>query len=110
MTKISLYARIGCGKIQSLMRALYQKLLAKGKPKKVALVAIMRQLLVMADGGLKSGKPFDVNYQVNGIQTCFLRLYLSITKIQKKRCLLATHQPRFALLVDQRKKRFNRLA
>lgn len=46
-----------------LMKAFYQKLLAKGKPKKVALVAVMRKLLVLAYGVLKSGKPFDVNYQ-----------------------------------------------
>ncbi len=46
-----------------LMQAFYQKLLAKGKPKKVALVAVMRKLLVLAYGVLKSEKPFDVNYQ-----------------------------------------------
>jgi transposase len=46
-----------------LMKAFYTKLLAKGKPKKVALVAVMRKLLVLAYGVLKSGKPFDVNYQ-----------------------------------------------
>ena len=45
------------------MMAFYTKLLAKGKPKKVALVAVMRKLLVLAYGVLKSGKPFDVNYQ-----------------------------------------------
>ena len=46
-----------------LMKAFYQKLLARGKPKKVALVAVMRKLLVLAYGVLKSGKLFDVNYQ-----------------------------------------------
>ena len=46
-----------------LMKTFYQKLLAKGKPKKVALVAVMRKLLILAYGVLKSGKPFDVNYQ-----------------------------------------------
>ena len=46
-----------------LMKAFYQKLLAKGKPKKVALVAVMRKLLVLAFGVLKSEIPFDVNYQ-----------------------------------------------
>jgi transposase len=45
-----------------LMMALYNRLQAKGKPKKVALVAVMRKLLVLAYGVLKSGKPFDVNY------------------------------------------------
>ncbi|MBL1321850.1 MAG: hypothetical protein COA63_012435 [Methylophaga sp.] len=46
-----------------LMKTFYQKLLAKGKPKKVALVAVMRKLLVLAYGVLKSAIPFDVNYQ-----------------------------------------------
>ena len=50
-------------RFNTLMKAFYQKLLAKGKPKKVALVAVMRKLLVLAYGVLKSGKPFDVNYQ-----------------------------------------------
>ena len=46
-----------------LMKDFYERLQAKGKPKKVALVAVMRKLLVLAYGVLKSGKPFDVNYQ-----------------------------------------------
>jgi transposase len=46
-----------------LMLAFYNKLLTEGKPKKVALIAVMRKLLVLAFGVLESGKPFDVNYQ-----------------------------------------------
>lgn len=46
-----------------IMVELYDRLQAKGKPKKVALVAVMRKLLVLAYGVLKSGKPFDLNYQ-----------------------------------------------
>jgi transposase len=46
-----------------LMVQFYQRLLAKGKQKKVALAAVMRKLLVLAYGILKSNKPFDVNYQ-----------------------------------------------
>jgi len=45
-----------------LMHTFYERLLAKGKPKKVALVAVMRKLLVIAYGVLKSEKPFDLNY------------------------------------------------
>jgi transposase len=70
-------SKMGCAKLRKslympalvavrfnpLMHAFYEKLLAKGKPKKVALVAVMRKLLVLAYGVLKSGKPFDVNYQ-----------------------------------------------
>jgi transposase len=47
----------------SLMLAFYNKLLTKGKPKKVALIAVMRKLLVLAFGVLKSRKLFDINYQ-----------------------------------------------
>lgn len=46
-----------------VMRALYEKLLKKGKPKKVALCAVMRKLLVVSYGVLKSGKSFDENYK-----------------------------------------------
>jgi hypothetical protein len=45
------------------MLAFYNKLLTKGKPKKVALIAVMRKLRVLAYGVLKSRKPIDVNYQ-----------------------------------------------
>lgn len=45
-----------------VLRDTYQRLLANGKPKKVALCAVMRKLLVLAYGVLKSGKPFDANY------------------------------------------------
>jgi len=46
-----------------LMKKLYDRLLAKGKIKKVALCAVMRKLLVIAYGVLKSGKPFDPCHQ-----------------------------------------------
>ncbi len=45
-----------------LMTNLYSRLLSKGKPKKLAIVAVMRKLLVIAYGVLKSEKPFDVGY------------------------------------------------
>jgi transposase len=48
---------------RAILKDLYHRLQAKGKPKKVALVAVMRKLLVLAYGVLKSGKPFDLNYQ-----------------------------------------------
>jgi len=41
----------------------YERLLAKGKPKKVALCAVMRKLLVLSFGVLKSGIEFDPNYR-----------------------------------------------
>jgi transposase len=39
--------------------AFYDRLLQRGKPKMVALVAVMRKLLTVAYGVLKSGEPFD---------------------------------------------------
>lgn len=48
-----------------IMIKFYEKLLNKGKPKKVALCAVMRKLLVIAYGVLKSGEEFDVNYKTN---------------------------------------------
>jgi len=45
-----------------LMIDLYSRLLERGKPKKVALCAVMRKLLVLSYGVLKSGKPFDPCY------------------------------------------------
>ena len=41
-----------------IVKAFYQKLVANGKPKKSALVACERKLLMIAYGVLKSGKPF----------------------------------------------------
>jgi len=45
-----------------LMTQLYERLQQNGKPKKVALCAVMRKLLVLSYGVLKSGEAFDVNY------------------------------------------------
>ena len=45
-----------------VVRDFYQKLLANGKPKKVALIASMRKLLVISYGVLKSNTDFDPNY------------------------------------------------
>ena len=40
------------------LRDFYQRLLAAGKPKKVALAASMRKLLVILNGMLKHGSPW----------------------------------------------------
>ena len=45
------------------LKAVYQRLVSNGKPKKVAIVAVMRKLLVLSYGVLKSEQPYDVNYQ-----------------------------------------------
>ncbi len=41
------------------INAFYEKLLSKGKPKKVAICAVMRKLVHIIYGVLKSGKAFD---------------------------------------------------
>ena len=44
------------------MKGFYEKLVAKGKPKKVAICAVMRKLVHIIYGVLKSKTPFDVDY------------------------------------------------
>jgi len=47
-----------------ILKAVYERLVTNGKPKKVAIVAVMRKLLILSYGVLKSEKPFDINYQM----------------------------------------------
>jgi transposase len=54
------------------MLDLYERLQQKGKPKKVALCAVMRKLLVISYGVLKSGQPFDVNLSINSVYYGFV--------------------------------------
>lgn len=42
-----------------VIKTFYQRLLAAGKPKKVALVACMRKLLTILNAMVRSGKPWD---------------------------------------------------
>ena len=46
------------------MVEMYQRLQERGKPKKVAIAAVMRKLLVISYGVLKSGKKYDLDYQI----------------------------------------------
>jgi transposase len=45
-----------------IIRNFYQRLLAAGKPKMLAIIACMRKLLSLAFAILKSKKPFDANF------------------------------------------------
>ena len=45
-----------------VISAFYRKLLSKGKPKKVALVATVRKLLVILNAMLKSGKAWKAKF------------------------------------------------
>ena len=47
-----------------VLKAVYERLVNNGKPKKVAIIAVMRKLLILSYGVLKSEKPFDINYQM----------------------------------------------
>ncbi len=47
-----------------VLKAVYERLVNNGNPKKVAIVAVMRKLLILSYGVLKSEKPFDINYQI----------------------------------------------
>lgn len=46
------------------VRALYERLVARGKPKKVALVACMRKLLVTCNAVLRDETPWRSDYAV----------------------------------------------
>ena len=45
------------------LKAFYQRLISKGKAKKVAVVAVMAKLLKLVYGVLKHNKPFDPDYK-----------------------------------------------
>ena len=47
-----------------LMTEFYLRLVANGKPKKVAIIAVMRKLLVICYGVLKSEQPFALDYKL----------------------------------------------
>jgi transposase len=44
------------------IKALYDRLLARGKPKMAAIGAAMRKLAHLCFGVVKSGKPYDSNW------------------------------------------------
>ena len=46
-----------------VIRAFYQRLIAAGKPKKVALIACMRKLLIILNAMVRSGRPWDSSMQ-----------------------------------------------
>lgn len=72
----SMIPRVGCRRLRRLLymaaisaaqhhphlSVFYQRLLASGKPKKVALIAVARKLLMLAQHVLLSGKPYDPKY------------------------------------------------
>ena len=47
-----------------VIKVFYDRLLSKGKPKKVALVACMHKLLMILNAIMKSGEPWNENHFV----------------------------------------------
>jgi transposase len=62
LRKILYFPAMSATRCNPVLKALYQRLVAAGKPKIVALAAVMRKLLVLAYGVLKSKQPFDPAY------------------------------------------------
>jgi transposase len=56
---------LSAGRYNPIIRALVERLEAKGKSKMCIIGAVMRKLIHLAYGVLKTGKPFDPNYVVN---------------------------------------------
>lgn len=59
-------AAVVASRCNPVIRAFYEKLVAAGKPKKVALVACMRKLLVMLNTMLKNGTPWNPGIKAIG--------------------------------------------
>ena len=53
------FPAMSAARFNPAIKAFYQRLLARGKPKRVALAAAMRKLLHLIYGVLRSGQPFD---------------------------------------------------
>ena len=52
-------ATLSASRHNPVIRDFYQRLLAAGKPKKVALTACMRKLLTILNAMMRTGKPWD---------------------------------------------------
>ncbi|SDM52310.1 transposase [Oryzisolibacter propanilivorax] len=52
-------AAIVAMRFNAVIRQCYKRLLAAGKPKKVAIVACMRKLLVSMDAMVRTGRPWN---------------------------------------------------
>lgn len=62
MRKILFLPALGCIKNENYFTPFYLRLLDNGKPKKLAVVAVMRKMLLTAMGVLRSQEPFDPNW------------------------------------------------
>jgi len=62
LRKMLYVAALSASRYNTDGKRLYQRLLSKGKPKKVALVAVANKLLRQASAVVKSGIPYDPHY------------------------------------------------
>ena len=51
-------AAVSASRHNPVLRPFYERLIAKGKPPKLALIAVLRRLVVFANAVLKSGQPW----------------------------------------------------
>lgn len=57
--RILYMAAVTASRHNPILKPFYERLIAKGKPPKVALVALMRRLVVFANAVLRSGQPWN---------------------------------------------------
>lgn len=62
LRKILFLPALGCIKNSNYFTRFYLNLIEKGKPKKVAITAVMRKILLTAMGVLKNQQPFDPDW------------------------------------------------
>jgi transposase len=55
-------ATLSAMRFNSVIKPFYERLLAKGKPKKVAIVACMHKLLTILNAIMKTNKPWDEHH------------------------------------------------
>lgn len=65
LRKIMYMPALSCIRHENYFSSFYLHLLDKGKPKKVAVVAVMRKMLLTAMGVLKNQQPFDPQWAKN---------------------------------------------
>lgn len=62
LRKILFLPALGCIKNPNYFTGFYSSLIEKGKPKKLAVTAVMRKILLTSMGVLKNQQPFDPNW------------------------------------------------
>ena len=62
LRRIAYLSALGASKSHSRMKTFYQGLKARGKPPKVALIALGRKLLITGLAVVKSGKPYQDDF------------------------------------------------